>query len=250
MTEKEHIVYIYVFDSEDGRKAEERLKEAVLHYLKECGTSLLEISMHQTDEKYCKTAGQEKTLTQHRQTKQTVQETTLTQLLQVQRTEKGKPYFPNCPEIQFSISHSGACWVCAVSDTQIGVDIQEHSRQKDETIEEASARFRKMAHRFFRPVEAQFVELDSYNNFFTAWTAREAYVKYTGQGIDKYFSEHCVVPEQQELWFPLSGQAENISWQALGKRFWKTQYPENHTLCVCTKEQKECFIVDCRKNRE
>ena len=223
--EKAHQVRVYIFETEDGRTPEERLKFAVAEYCRVCGP-----------EDARKVA----------------------ELLHVARTEKGKPYFPNCPRIQFSISHSGAYWACAVAGKQIGMDLQEHVRAKNETREGAIARFRKMAGRFFHPTEARFVERDCYNNFFAVWTAREAYVKFTGQGIDKYFSEHCVVPEDEAWWPQLSGEPsaeelpqqvsgspEAVSWQAAGASFQKTQYPENYTLCVCTEAPCECRIIDC-----
>ena len=72
-------------------------------------------------------------------------------LLEIARTEKGKPYFPKYPEIQFSISHSGDYWACAVAQCAVGMDLQEHVRLKNETREQAAVRFLKMARRFFHP---------------------------------------------------------------------------------------------------
>lgn len=170
------------------------------------------------------------------------------QELHVERTEKGKPYFPDMPEIQFSISHSGEYWACAVAREAVGLDLQKYVLQREETPDLAAVRFSKMAHRFFHPVEAEFVELDRYHNFFIAWAAREAYVKYTGQGIDKFFSEHCVIPEQDYEWNRLSGKCENIAWQALEKQFWKTYYKEDYILCVCTSLMGRYSIVDYSKS--
>ena len=201
-------VCVYVFDIKDERKPEERLKSAVAEYCREWSL-----------------------------------EAVRPEVLRVERTESGKPYFPDCPRIQFSISHSGDYWACAVAEKSVGLDIQEHVRKKSETREAAAARFLKMAHRFFHPVEAKFVELDSCPNFFTVWTAREAYVKYTGQGIDKHFSEYCVVPEQEEQWPYIADQTEETTWQALGKWFWKSGYGKGYSLCVCTEEPCECVIV-------
>lgn len=38
----------------------------------------------------------------------------------------GKPYFPDAPQLQFSISHSGAYWLCAFSAAPVGLDVQQH----------------------------------------------------------------------------------------------------------------------------
>lgn len=168
------------------------------------------------------------------------------ELLQVARTERGKPYFPKCPEIFFSISHSGAFWVCAMAAEEVGVDIQEHTRRKAETIKEASARFGRMAHRFFSPVEARFVEEDSYSRFFCVWAARESYVKYTGQGIDDSFSKLSVIPESEELWARLSEGVGTVRWNAGGVWFCERLYQQDYTLCICTENECGYSVIDCR----
>lgn len=155
--------------------------------------------------------------------------------LRVERTEKGKPFFPDCPEIRFSISHSGTYWACAVAQQEIGMDLQEHVLLKNETREAAAIRFRKMACRFFHPAEAVFVESESYDRFFMVWTAREAYVKHTGQGIDREFSEFCVLSKED------TGEAHE--WEALGKWFWRSEFDAMYSLCVCLEQQSECMIV-------
>ena len=48
--------------------------------------------------------------------------------------EHGKPFFQRHPEIHFNISHSGDLVVCAVSDFEIGIDIQEKERLHIELI--------------------------------------------------------------------------------------------------------------------
>ena len=110
-----------------------------------------------------------------------------------------------------------------------------------ESVEEAAVRFRKMAHRFFHPVEADFVDADSYLRFFGVWAARESFVKYTGQGIDATFSEHCVIPSEESKWPRMDGSEETESWSAGGAYFSKVKFREDYTLCVCTKEK--CSVV-------
>lgn len=39
--------------------------------------------------------------------------------------ERGKPWFPSCPQYHFNLSHSGCFALCALSDQPVGVDIQE-----------------------------------------------------------------------------------------------------------------------------
>ena len=107
--------------------------------------------------------------------------------LTVARTERGKPYFPNTPSLHFSVSHSGDVFACAFSDEPVGVDIQEYKNRPDE-----AERCRKIAARFFHRDEIDALEADTVSAFYNIWTAKEAYVKLTGQGIDGDFSEFCI----------------------------------------------------------
>lgn len=90
--------------------------------------------------------------------------------------KNGKPFIQGYPFF-FNLSHSGAYVVCAVSDREIGVDIQEHRCGDVE----------KIATRFFAPMEIQALsqcdEQGRKEKFFDMWAAKEAYGKYTGEGI-------------------------------------------------------------------
>jgi len=88
----------------------------------------------------------------------------------------GKPYFKEYP-IYFNLSHSGEYVVCAVSDREIGVDIQEHKGGDTERI----------AKRYFSGGEIRALDTCEEGQrtklFFDLWAAKEAYGKYTGGGI-------------------------------------------------------------------
>ncbi len=45
--------------------------------------------------------------------------------LDIAANENGKPYLTAAPDVHFSLSHSAAWAVCAVSDHPVGVDIQQ-----------------------------------------------------------------------------------------------------------------------------
>lgn len=170
---------------------------------------------------------------------------TISHLPKVERTDKGKPYFQELPTLHFSISHSGEYWACAFSNENVGMDLQECSGRIRETREETSERLIKMAGRFFHGVEKEFVVKNGFEQFFTVWAAREAYVKYTGQGIDRHFSDYCVVPDDQKEWILMEGRKDPASWKAMDSAFYKTYFKEQFLLCVCTNEAYECRIVDC-----
>jgi phosphopantetheinyl transferase len=99
----------------------------------------------------------------------------------------GKPFFADPSLPFFSLSHSGNCTVCAVGPAPCGVDIQEHlfhgqHRSTDEIL--------RIGNRFFHSDEAERLNQASADEipslFFDIWTAKESYVKYTGEGISKF----------------------------------------------------------------
>ena len=86
--------------------------------------------------------------------------------------ENGKPYFENGP--CFSLSHSGKYAVCAIADTEVGVD-----------IESPRGDFEKLAKRFFS--EAEYADIMNSaapeEQFCLYWVKRESYIKATGKGL-------------------------------------------------------------------
>lgn len=98
-----------------------------------------------------------------------------------QRTKKGKPYVDGGPF--FSISHSADWVLCAVDKAPIGADVQ--------IFRPVDAR---LVRRICVPEELAFVEggtplperlteAAALERFFSLWTAKEAWCKYTGAGL-------------------------------------------------------------------
>lgn len=90
------------------------------------------------------------------------------------RTGAGKPYFAELP-IRFSLSHSGEKVILAVSDREIGAD-----------IEQICPRSLSLASRFFTAREQAYVrptEPDALRRFYEVWTKKEAYGKWQGSGM-------------------------------------------------------------------
>ncbi len=85
-------------------------------------------------------------------------------------TKRGKPFAVNCKAC-FNISHSGDFVVCAVSDREIGIDI--------EKIRPINP---KVAERFACPDELDYIKSEE-NGFFEIWTLKEAYFKCIGTGL-------------------------------------------------------------------
>ena len=88
------------------------------------------------------------------------------------KNEKGKPYFKHIPDLFFSISHTDGLTVIALSDCEVGIDV--------ERIKKADLRIIK---RFLNEEAEYITEQDSDRRFFEVWTKKEAYLKYTGYGL-------------------------------------------------------------------
>ena len=92
--------------------------------------------------------------------------------------EHGKPFISSRPEIHYNISHSGKYVVCVVAPQEVGIDIQIHS---------AASNIKRILERTV-PADLARQILDSPNTekaFYTQWVLREAYVKWTGEGLSK-----------------------------------------------------------------
>lgn len=104
--------------------------------------------------------------------------------LDIAANENGKPYLTAVPAVHFSLSHSAAWAVCAVSDHPVGVDIQQ-CRSFNPNI----------ADRFFHPDEVQYLSslspAERENAFYTLWALKESYVKADGRGL-RLLRQFCV----------------------------------------------------------
>lgn len=106
---------------------------------------------------------------------------------EVFRSSGKKPYLDS-DDIFFSVSHSENIWACAVSDGKIGIDLQFKKSCKSDLI----------ARKFYYPHEAAWCKNDL-DRFFAVWTAKESYVKFTGDGIDENFKKFSVLDTENKI---------------------------------------------------
>lgn len=143
------------------------------------------------------------------------------------RTQKGKPYFNRIP-LEFSISHSGNIWVCAMGECRVGTDIQI----------EKTARTLEIAKRFFTKEESDFVSENGTAAFFQIWSMKEAFVKYTGEGISYGFDKFSVV---------IDGKVTDSMENPIKCRFQKIELTETLECYICTaKKEKVCKRNICK----
>jgi phosphopantetheinyl transferase len=92
-------------------------------------------------------------------------------LPEIQKTPAGKPFFPDRPDIHFSLSHTLTHVLAAVSDAPVGVDI--------ETVRPRRA---GLAVRVCAPEELALFD------FFDLWVLKESYIKLYGGTLGDIFS--------------------------------------------------------------
>ena len=88
----------------------------------------------------------------------------------------GKPVLHNRPDVHFSLSHSGEMAVCAISESNVGCDI------------ESVGKFRELlAKKICSPAELEYLysldENERAGGFTRLWTLKESYMKFTGDGL-------------------------------------------------------------------
>jgi 4'-phosphopantetheinyl transferase len=105
---------------------------------------------------------------------------------------RGKPYLPEIPEINVSLSHSSHWLACALSSTAVGVDIETFPEGSD-----ALADVDQLA-RFFHPSErdwlAKRAAMGRRRAFCLLWTRKEAYLKATGRGLAEGMDHFSALP--------------------------------------------------------
>lgn len=79
----------------------------------------------------------------------------------IARGARGKPWFPDLPDLHFNLSHSHGAAVCALHHLPVGVDVE---------------KVRSAPKRLAAGLEDE--------AFFRLWTAREAAVKRAGLGVE------------------------------------------------------------------
>jgi phosphopantetheinyl transferase len=163
--------------------------------------------------------------------------------VEIQRTKSGKPYLPKLSGIYISVSHSGKYLVCAVTNANVGVDIEQRKKHADESDEAYADRLCKIAKRFFHPDEASLVRTDPIYRFYEVFTAKESYVKFTGTGFDETMEQKSILPESKTL--PschLLGQ--DVRWSTGEVEFWQTDFDRDYTLCICLENAVDLTVVN------
>lgn len=114
----------------------------------------------------------------------------LHEMPQISYTPEGRPLLANCPQLCISISHCRQAIAVAVHHSRVGVDVESIRRYSASLVERS---FNEEERRLI--AEAQ----DKDSEFSRLWTRKEAYLKYTGTGIQGMDSLQQVPPEAARI---------------------------------------------------
>lgn len=127
--------------------------------------------------------------------------------------EHGKPFLHGRGDFHFSFSHSGKYIALVCSRENAGIDIERKDRGNE-----------KIARRYFTGDEYSRIYGNTGQNlsFAEVWTSKEAYIKYTGEGLSRGLNTFSV----------LDGST--------GCRFERFDLDE-YTVTVCTESEDEIY---------
>ena len=94
-------------------------------------------------------------------------------------TDRGKPFCRSHPHIYFSLSHSGNFVALAISDREVGIDIEKLRPARENLVKRVCSQ---------KEIDAISVSENPHVKFTEIWTKKEAYLKALGAGIDRELS--------------------------------------------------------------
>lgn len=118
------------------------------------------------------------------------------QAIRIHRTEHGKPYLADYPELAFNLSHTGDRMVIAVGrNCRLGIDIETCKPRPN---------LPALVAKCFAEVEAAWwqalPDADKNREFYRYWTRKEAFVKATGRGIGQGLHRCVIDPGNPVAW--------------------------------------------------
>jgi 4'-phosphopantetheinyl transferase len=150
-----------------------------------------------------------------------------------------KPVLKGYGSEYFNISHSGRHVVVAISDQNVGIDVEAIKKDR-----------RKIAQRFF--TESEVEDMNSMGGdgeqiryFYQLWTLKESYMKAIGDGMTMSLSSFAF--NKKEAKFELLFSKYDMDWQ-----FYSTIWGADAFLSICSKypEPKQQVQMDLARIKE
>lgn len=158
--------------------------------------------------------------------------------LRIKKTQFGKPFLPDYPDLSFNMSHSGNTLAIAISNfrCQLGVDVECYKPRR---------RYKELVKKCFAPEEAAFWysqnERQRTRVFYQFWVKKEAFVKAVGRGIALGLNQCVVNPNHLNSFLRVSELAGLVAqWQiyALHLSTWE------FGAVVCNKKNAHLHVFE------
>ena len=145
--------------------------------------------------------------------------------------EKGKPFFPDFPDFNFSITHGGNIIAVAFCEHhEIGIDVEANDRQANLMI----------AERYFTPTEAKLLQKtpsqQRLHAFLRFWTIKEAYLKMTGNGLSKSLNSFEIQCHGNKIKIYENEKLQNCT-------IFQDETDRKHIITVCVKGSENNFLL-------
>ncbi len=147
------------------------------------------------------------------------------------KNEHGKPYINSIenPPVYFNLSHSHGYVACAVSDNEVGIDIE---AIREFNIKIAERCFHKKEYEYLK----QFSGKEQEEKFCRIWTMKESYLKFTGQGISIPLASFCVSPPDLRI-EEVTDEARCLYWNKVS--FLTPEAPAGYLISLCKWQVKK-----------
>ena len=115
--------------------------------------------------------------------------------------EHGKPFLKDHPEVHFNLSHCPGAALCVVAPAPVGCDIEAVPRRLDMELCAHVCSDAEISAILAHPAPAL--------AFIRLWTRKEAFLKYTGEGLSGNLKELLLHPDAQAGRFISEASSDN-----------------------------------------
>ncbi len=144
----------------------------------------------------------------------------------------GKPQVAGCEGLHFNLSHTGNYAVAVFSDAPVGIDIEHRRTLKQSLLDKCCIEDEQAWIKGQPDKEMAFVRL---------WTAKESYVKWSGEGITFPLENIAVQRKEDDIASYPKKDGIALYREGILQPVSFTEYDEipDYHICVCTESEKE-----------
>lgn len=144
----------------------------------------------------------------------------------------GKPQVAGCEGLHFNLSHTGNYAVAVFSDAPVGIDIEHRRTLKQSLLDKCCIEDEQAWIKGQPDKEMAFVRL---------WTAKESYVKWSGEGITFPLENIAVQRKEDDIASYPKKDGIALYREGILQPVSFIEYDEipDYHICVCTESEKE-----------